>query len=317
MRAISPDRLTSYQHAAAQRGCDVLELYVWDRDLAAAAVADIAILEVAMRNALSHALAQLAAREDWYATDLGLDNRSTAAITRAWKDLPAAQRTPGRVVAQLMFGFWRNLLEAGGDIGEDPRKVRADYERLWRAQVKNAFPGGRPQACERGAQFTHTWTLAVIKDVHDLRNRAAHHEPLVNGFPLPGEQRRLSAAEGHQACLQLARLLDRDPATWLEANSHMSRQLPRDPALRRPHRASRMPLRPARPADTHFITSPHGQRTHPSTPPASADTRERRHDASTGRTPHSLPRTILRSCRDADEPACRRLHQAPTECLTR
>lgn len=243
MQAISTDRLTTYHHAATHRGCDVLDLYVWDRDLAAAAIADIAILEVAMRNALSYTLTHLAGRPDWYAVDLGLDNRSTTAITRAWRDLPAAQRTPGRVTAQLMFGFWRNLLEAGGDIGDGPRKTRADYETLWRTGLKNAFPGGRLQARDHGAQFTRTWTLSVIKDVHALRNRAAHHEPLVNGFPLPGEQRRLTATQGHQACLQLARLLDRDLATWLEANSRMARELPRDPAQRRPPRATRLPLR--------------------------------------------------------------------------
>ena len=83
----------------------------------------------------------------------------------------------------------------------------------------------------------------MVKQVHALRNRAAHHEPLVNGFPLPGEQRRLSPTQGHQACLQLARLLDRDLATWLTANSQMARQLPLDPALRRPRRATRLPLR--------------------------------------------------------------------------
>jgi len=135
-------------------------------------------------------------------------------------------------VAKLMFEFWRNLLEAGGDIGDGPRRVRADHERLWRTQLKSAFPGGRLEAASQSAQFTRSWTLGVVMNVHALRNRAAHHEPLVNGFPLPGEQRRLSADQGHQACLQLARLLDRDLAAWLVTNSQMARHLPRDPARR-------------------------------------------------------------------------------------
>lgn len=78
-------------------------------------------------------------------------------------------------------------------------------------------------------QFTRTWTLSVVKEVHAPRNRAAHHEPLVNGFPMPGQQRRLSGIQGHQACMRLASTLDRDLATWLAGNSHMARVLPTHP----------------------------------------------------------------------------------------
>ena len=114
IKAISPNRLQTYTTAAAHTGCDVLDLYVWDRDLAAAAMADVAILEVAMRNAMSIALERLARRPDWYTVDIGLDNRSLKAVAKAWSEVPEARRDPGRVVAQLMFGFWRNLLETGG-----------------------------------------------------------------------------------------------------------------------------------------------------------------------------------------------------------
>lgn len=80
IKAISPNRLTTYQSASFTSQCDVLDLYVWDRDLAAAAMADIAILEVAMRNAMSKVLEQVAGRADWYAVDIGLDNRSLRAV---------------------------------------------------------------------------------------------------------------------------------------------------------------------------------------------------------------------------------------------
>lgn len=228
-RAISPNRLQTYTAAAATTSADVLELYLWDRDLAAAAIADIAILEVAMRNAMNRALEHLAGRPDWYVDDIGLDNRSQRAVAKAWAQVPASRRTPGRVVAQLMFGFWRDLLEAGGATGDGPRKTTADYENLWRQHIRTAFPGGRAIAGAEGQQFTRSWTLSVVKEVHALRNRAAHHEPLINGFPMPGENRRLSAQQGHQACVKLASLLDRHLATWLTANSHMARVLPTRP----------------------------------------------------------------------------------------
>lgn len=228
-RAISPNRLQTYITAAAVTSADVLDLYLWDRDLAAAAMADLAILEVAMRNSMNRALERLAGQPDWFVIDIGLDNRSQRAVAKAWGQVPNGRRTPGRVVAQLMFGFWRDLLEAGGAAGEGPRRTTTSYEDLWRQQIRTAFPGGRAIAGKENAQFTRSWTLGVVKEVHALRNRSAHHEPLINGFPMPGESRRLTAEQGHLACLKLASILDRDLATWLTSNSHMARVLPNRP----------------------------------------------------------------------------------------
>ena len=128
-----------------------------------------------------------------------------------------------------MFGFWRNLLEAGGFVGEGPRRTAVSYEDLWRAELWAAFPGGRAVAAARGVHFTRNSTLNVVKEVHALRNRAAHHEPLINGFPMPGESRRLTGEQGHRACLDLAALLDRNLASWLARNSQMARVLPSRP----------------------------------------------------------------------------------------
>jgi transposase len=71
-------------------------------------------------------------------------------------------------------------------------------------------------------QLERSWTLDTVAVVHAVRNRAAHHEPFSSGFPLPGQQTRLSAQEGHQACSKLAGLLDRDLAAWLAGNSSVS-----------------------------------------------------------------------------------------------
>lgn len=228
-RAISPDRLSTYTAAATTRNCDSLDLYVWDRDLAAATIADVAVLEIAMRNAMSRCLERRAGQPDWYVVDIGLDNRSLASISKVWSDLPATHRTPGRIVSHLMFGFWRSLLDAGGTTGKAPLVNKADYETLWRSTTHHAFPGGRLQAAAQQQRFTRTWTLDVVKVVHALRNRAAHHEPLVNGFAIPGENRRVSTAHGHAACLQLARLLDRDLASWLTRESRMRSMLATSP----------------------------------------------------------------------------------------
>ncbi|MFT4035574.1 MAG: hypothetical protein QM679_08370 [Patulibacter sp.] len=213
------------------------ELYVWDRDLAAAMLADIAIVEVALRNAMHDALAAVWGPL-WFADPaVRLDERSAGQLASAWKSLPSNHRgdrsdpqLPGRLVARCMLGFWVNLLDAGDHVGAHPRRMRVDYERLWRQALHRAFRGGRAEARARGDRYTRDWAHAIAKNVNTLRNRAAHHEPLVNGFPLPGQNRRLTAEQGHAEVMTLARMLDRDLATWINQDTAVHRLLATRPA---------------------------------------------------------------------------------------
>ncbi|PVB36571.1 hypothetical protein DDK07_24615, partial [Mycobacteroides abscessus] len=192
-RAISTPRYASYLNAAGQDADRARKLYVWDRDLSTAILADLAIVEVALRNALHNALTGTYGPE-WY-QNIALDDRSMKQVERAWGYLRNPRQghpsTPGRVIAQCTFGMWVNLLDAGGYAGREPRRVHADYEQLWRSTLRSAFPGGRIEARNDPsphASFTRTWVHSVAKTVNVLRNRVAHHEPLHNGFPLPGQR---------------------------------------------------------------------------------------------------------------------------------
>lgn len=229
-KAITPVRMSTYMHSAGHDPVFARRLYVWDRDVAVALLADIAILEVALRNALNDQLTS-AYGAHWYHLDIGFDGRTRENLARAWNDLPQGRKTPGHLVARLMFGFWRDLLSAGGYVGKEPQRFPTDYESLWRTVFHHAFPGGRAIASADGAHFTRSWTLETVSVVHAVRNRAAHHEPFISGFPLPGQQTRLNAQQGHVACLKLARLLDRDLASWLDSNSSVPRTLAARPLL--------------------------------------------------------------------------------------
>ncbi len=121
VRAVGPDRFASYLVASGEDRELACRLYVWDRDLAAAFLADIAIVEIALRNSLNHQL-MTAHGPEWYTQDIGLDARSRGSLTTAWRRLPKSRRTPGKVVAQLMFGFWTDLLDTGGEISEAPQR---------------------------------------------------------------------------------------------------------------------------------------------------------------------------------------------------
>lgn len=261
-RAISPDRIGTYRRAAAAAGCDELDLYVWDRDLGSAVLADIAIVEVALRNAVHAALTAHVGTGEWFTHDIGLDDRSRRALAAAWGQLPTAKRTPGRVIARLMFGFWAGLLDAGGYHGAQPQAFKADYEQLFRAALRPAFPGGRAATRAAGTAFTRQWLHSSVTIVGDLRNRAAHHEPLVAGFPLNGQRdkhgrpTRLTADQGHQACLRLARILDRDLATWMAGTSAVPGPT-RPPSRGRDTAVRLLTVRapPGRPPRRHWIAA--------------------------------------------------------------
>lgn len=238
-QAISTDRFATYLRAAGGDRALARALYIWDRDVSIAMLADIAILEVAMRNAMHKALSAIWGGAWYENVDLELDDRSIGQLRRAWADLPnpvkrnrADPQLPGRLVARCMFGFWANLLDAGDYVGAEPRRRKVDYEALWRSALNEAFIGGAAEARSEGARYTRPWAHEAVRTVNALRNRVAHHEPLINGFPLPGQGRRLSAADGHDACRKLARMIDRNLADWLDRSSQVPVLLHSRPAQR-------------------------------------------------------------------------------------
>lgn len=250
-RSITSARLGTYLAVAAGDKAWARALYLWDRELAVAFLADIALLEVALRNAMNE---RMSARwgPQWYArVDVPLDDRSCRQLADAWSRI-RGDRTPDRVVAQCMFGFWTGLLDKGDHVGRPPRRVRCDYDvHLWRACLDRAFLGGRAQARADNDKWGRSYAHQVVGRVNILRNRVAHHEPLINGYPLGGQRQRLSAQDGHADCLRLAAMLDRDLHSLLQAHSAVPSILARRPrlgparvrALRRTSHLSVAPLR--------------------------------------------------------------------------
>ncbi|WP_125610837.1 hypothetical protein [Specibacter cremeus] len=85
-------------------------------DETAAFLADTAILEVALRNALVTRLEVLYGHR-WFEVDAGFHGPARDKLQTAWGALPSRQKTPGHLVVRLMFGFWKGLLEPGGYAG--------------------------------------------------------------------------------------------------------------------------------------------------------------------------------------------------------
>lgn len=161
--ALSSERLTPYLTATDGDLSAALRLYEWNLAVSAAFYEALGVVEVVLRNALN---ARLTALHDdlageWY------DDPTQVLSEFARRDVEAARRrvrklrrpeTPGRVVAELNFGFWKFLLA---------KRYEAT---LWTGHLRRAFPNLQPQ--------NRVTVYRALDELHALRNRIAHHEPI-------------------------------------------------------------------------------------------------------------------------------------------
>ena len=169
-RHLSAPRLATYVRATGGDLDRAVQLYLWNAAVAGALWEVLGHVEVVLRNVLHNALTarhqRLGRAGQWYddpAQELAQHARDD--ITRAKQRLQraGAPLLPGKIVAELGFGFWRFLL------------ARRYTATLWPA-LRPAFaylPGNDRRLLE-----------APVARLHVLRNRVAHHEPLL-AEPLP------------------------------------------------------------------------------------------------------------------------------------
>ena len=160
-RAVSNERLEGYVARGAVAGDDNLfSHYAWNIALAESLYPSLQCLEVALRNSMHMAISQRCGRQDWYDTVLkGSDEQ--AKLNKAKANLISRQTPldPGKVVAELTFGFWACLLDSR-------------YETFWPPMLKSAFPSV-PNFCR-----TRKYLSKEVNEIRTLRNRAFHHEPI-------------------------------------------------------------------------------------------------------------------------------------------
>lgn len=177
---LSPARFAVYLAAAdSDRGL-ALALYEWNAQISAALLHDLGHLEVALRNAYDRALSDawpgpphwtLAGHVVFAPLNRRRGRRLVDVNERPRENLRVAvvnaggpQAKSGKVVAELMFGFWRYLSSA------------AHEKSLWVPALHLAFPPGTDRAAH---------VDGPVGRMHMLRNRVAHHEPVL-GVDLRG-----------------------------------------------------------------------------------------------------------------------------------
>lgn len=169
---LTPERLAPYKAAVGGDIDRALDLYEWNGRISAAVFEDLSYLEVVLRNACHNQLHEWSHRQSgnspWYSHSV-FSQASQDDIGKARQRATRSGRPerPGRVVAELMFGFWRFL------------HARSYEATLWTPCLRLAYPHLQPR--RRQTVYTR------LDHLNTLRNRIPTTNPFTDHrSPIPG-----------------------------------------------------------------------------------------------------------------------------------
>jgi hypothetical protein len=164
-KCLSSERLQVY----GQDGVDHREIaarYLWNIAVSESLYAPLHLLEVGLRNAIDQAMVAETGSQTWYdnvaLTPWGLREVGKAKANIANADRPV---TPGRVIAELQFGFWTAMFESHF---EQPNA------RFLPKGIKATFPH-MPKSLHRRKTIK-----GDLDKIRKLRNRIFHHERIIH-----------------------------------------------------------------------------------------------------------------------------------------
>jgi len=200
--AVAPARLTPYRQNGLT-DLDVVCVYMWNLELSGTLYPALQTFEVGLRNALHNALTYRFGSAAWYdAPGIFLGQSELDSIAAAKDELVKSHKAiePGRVVAELRFGFWSSLFN---------RKYEHRGQQLWPQLLARVFPG-----LPKRIRTRHTASKRV-NDIRELRNRVFHHERITH-WPLEQLHAELIEAIGWvcPALQHMTQATDRFPVVF-------------------------------------------------------------------------------------------------------
>ena len=172
---LSLDRLARYRPPGTDERA-VMVNYLWNMALSEALYPALHALEISLRNAIHTAATTEFGSDYWFDRKGLLTKDEPGSVLKAKLSLARRKRpeTPGRIVAELNFGFWTTLLSGTYEIP------------LWRRNTYAIFKASFPNAISANPQ-TPLGQLRI--DIHrrynslrKFRNRVFHFEPIYD-FP--------------------------------------------------------------------------------------------------------------------------------------
>ena len=167
-RTLTRGRISRYLVATGGQLDAALKLYEQNIEVSEALFGILHSIEISVRNSLHYILSGDIGIEDWYQHGLALPFPTPPQLyfTAPMRNmLEKARRNvdpgapTGKLVAELTFGFWPFLLSG-------------QYHSLWLASSHKAFPH---------AHVPRSHVHTRLETIQRLRNRIAHHEPVLSG----------------------------------------------------------------------------------------------------------------------------------------
>jgi hypothetical protein len=182
-QSVSKERLGAFARKCNPLSTlEVIAAYTYNLQLCDALYPWLHAIEIALRNSLYCALLKKTGDATWYDIPelLGPKQQEQLAAARANLGKDGKPDVPGRVVAELTFGFWVGLF---GHIYE---------HRIWRNyNLANLVMPRAPKFYRNRNEGSQR-----LNPIRDLRNRVFHHEPIWHLVDLKARYSKLVAILG-------------------------------------------------------------------------------------------------------------------------
>lgn len=249
--ALAAERLDAYRQDQAEPQV-ALARYLWNMALCESLYSPLQMVEIALRNALQRSLESHFSSPHWYDVPACwhlLTTTQQTQIDEAKQTLARQNKSPapGRIVAELTFGFWTAFFNKRSSQNRDIIQMTA---RVFHSA---------PKAQRDFRSLNRRLTL-----LRELRNRVFHHERLIHWTDLDTRHAAMLETIGWMSAelQELAAVLDRFPAVrkagiqpWLEK---LLRHWPAASPL--PAKPSSIEILPTPLSATNGIETPFGHR---------------------------------------------------------
>lgn len=202
--ALSVERFSRYlQWAGGDREYAIF-LYTLNTKASEALYTPLQMLEVALRNRIHMVMTDLYHDRWFIGPEILLNRYQREQLDKALSGIANRQKkaTSGRIVAELMFGFWTAMLGA-------------DHEELWQKGLHAIAkkPNGKGAARKE--------LSGPLTQIRILRNRVAHHEPIINWNLL----------KHYCKMMEITEFLSYPAAEWCRENCRFPKVYPKEPLV--------------------------------------------------------------------------------------
>lgn len=201
LSALSVERMGAYRNRLNDDGNgNLFAHYAWNMALSESLYPSLQMLEVVLRNTIHKAACHGFGRADWYDDATIIHSKDQDAVVKAKTSLQRMKKPldPGRIIAELTFGFWTALLD------------RRYEQVLWPRLLKPCFPY-MPRS-----ERTRKNVSARFERIRRLRNRVFHHEPIWHWHDLPDQHQEIldAIAWMEPAARDFVAAIDRFPSLY-------------------------------------------------------------------------------------------------------